>query len=212
MRALEIAVLFPHHLNLNGDLANAGVLAKRAGWLGLATNVTIVDLHDSPPDHADLIILGHGTRNAWLQIANEGSVVLDWLDSMIEQGVVILSVSSGFEYLSNRGHFGPQWASTGNAPYRSEFAVTQATVFKNELEVLGYLNSDSGLPMFLAEGRLLGTLLHGPVLAKNPRLADLILAEITGLEVNAESEGSATILKRIDQVVEEVWKLERPKA
>ena len=211
MRALEIAVLFPHHLNLNGDLSNAGVFAKRAGWYGIASNVTLLDLHDAPPGNPDLIIVGHGSRNAWLQISKEGSALLDWLDERIRAGSFVLAVSTGFEFLAARGHFGSQWTSSSAVAYRSEFAVGNAKVFGQEIEVFGYLNSDSGLPLLLAEGRLIGTLLHGPILAKNPQLSDLMLAQIAGLQPRAESESSAALLKRIDSVVQEVLKLEKPK-
>ena len=68
----------------------------------------------------------------------------------------------------------------------SKFVVTELEGH----EVIGYLNSDLSLDAISRHGNLIGSLLHGPLLAKNSWLADDIIEQaITGesrIEVNAE--------------------------
>ncbi len=211
MREFEIAALFPRHLNLNGDLANAGVLAKRLGWYGYGSNVSLVDLNDAAPGRVDLVVLGHGSPGAWSEILKDGGEALAWLERAIESGVLVLAIGSGFEHLAARGYFGDQLknASASLGVRRSEFAVATAEVFDEGIEVLGYVNSESNLPLIANSERLVGTLLHGPLLAKNPKLADAIIRQMLGDQPSAESESSAKLLSRIDSVVDQIWKLEK---
>lgn len=209
---LDIVVLFPRHLNLNGDLANAGVLAKRAGWYGIDVAVTLIDFDDEMPESTDLIILGHGSANAWSQIAAEGSKQLTWLYAQIDRDVPVLSLASGYEFLARRGCFGGDLATLTavNGERRSEFAVFEAELFGERRETLGYLNSKSQLPLVAQNGSLLGTLLHGPFLAKNPEVADQLLAKLSANTLAPGSEQSLTQLRRVGSLVEQIWKLERP--
>ncbi len=212
MREFEIAALYPRHLNLNGDLANAGVLAKRLGWYGYGSNVSLVDLKDAAPDRVDLVVLGHGSPGAWSEILEDGSEALAWLERAIESGVLVIAIGSGFEHLAASGFFGEQLriAGASRGVRRSEFAAATTRVFGEELEVLGYVNSDSGLPLIANSNRLIGSLLHGPLLAKNPKLADAIIEQLIEGQPSAQSETSAGVLSRIDSVVNEIWKLEKP--
>jgi CobQ-like glutamine amidotransferase family enzyme len=62
--------------------------------------------------------------------------------------------------------------------HRSEFVDVDG--------VVGYLNSDSLLPIVHYEKNFLLTLLHGPVLVKNPELADSIISKL-GIAVELKS-------------------------
>jgi hypothetical protein len=71
----------------------------------------------------------------------------------------------------------------------SEFWTGSITYEDRDLEVTGYLNSQAELSPIWAEGSLLYTLLHGPVLAKSENLADHILSKLVGKDlefVNAD--------------------------
>lgn len=50
-------------------------------------------------------------------------------------------------------------------------------------------------------GRIIGTYLHGPALARNPRLADLLLAWATGVESLAPLDDSEIDLLRADRIL-----------
>lgn len=212
MPNLEVAALFPRHLNLNGDLANAGVLAKRAGWYGLNVTLNLIDLGDEPPEDVDLVILGHGSASAWVQILNEGSSLLAWLYDQIDRGARVISISTGYEHLAGLGYFGQELAETSARPAerRSEFAVCEAELFGEVCETLGYLNSQSNLPLVAQHGSIIGSLLHGPFLAKNPKVADLLLADLVGSALTPASQASAAQFQRVSALVEQTWKLERP--
>jgi CobQ-like glutamine amidotransferase family enzyme len=54
-------------------------------------------------------------------------------------------------------------------------------------EIFGYLNSEAKLDAILADGSLLYTLLHGPLLSKSTDLADHLILKLTGSKVVMEN-------------------------
>lgn len=212
MREIEIVVLFPRHLNLNGDLANAGVLAKRLGWYGYGSNVSLVDIGDPIPAQVDLIVLGHGSKNAWNEIFDKAQAQLEWLSAAIAGGVFTLAIASGYEYLAAKGHLGSELLELTKSANlrRSEFATIATELSGSTIEALGYVNSESKLPLLVGQSRLIGSLLHGPLLAKNAKLADLLIQTLTGELPSASSDLAAEQIRRVDAVAEQIWKLEKP--
>ncbi len=88
--------------------------------------------------------------------------------------------------------------------------------------VAGVGNGDGGegvMPRDLAQGKVVGTYLHGPVLARNPALADLLLAWVLGVapsELAALDDHEADLLRtdrfhaveqgRLDGVAHRSWR------
>jgi CobQ-like glutamine amidotransferase family enzyme len=70
----------------------------------------------------------------------------------------------------------------------------------NSLQLIGYLNSDSGLPPFAQNNSSFGTLLHGPLLAKNPALADYFIQQILSNHGLQTSNLGSEALTKIDEV------------
>ena len=68
-KVIRLAALYPNHLNLNGDFANLAVLQKRLEWYGVEAEVVYVE---KPTDLTkfDVVLLGHGSRDAWVQLEN----------------------------------------------------------------------------------------------------------------------------------------------
>ncbi len=93
---------------------------------------------------------------------------------------------------------------------RSEFATIVAELFGSTIEALGYVNSESKLPLLVGQNRLIGSLLHGPLLAKNAKLADLLIQTLTCELPSASSDLAAEQIRRVDAVAEQIWKLEKP--
>jgi CobQ-like glutamine amidotransferase family enzyme len=60
-----------------------------------------------------------------------------------------------------------------------------------EIRVVGYKNSDLDLPSLSIDGNFIGSLLHGPILAKNESLADFVISRILDSE-NRKIEVSLT--------------------
>jgi CobQ-like glutamine amidotransferase family enzyme len=197
--------LYPEHLNLNGDLANSLVLRRQFEMRGYEVEVLQVRKGDALPASFDFFLLGHGSAAAWQDISDDLLRILPFLKTSSDQSVAGLVVASGFEY-SAATLFGLE---PGSNDRRSEFVIAEV----DGHEVLGYLNSESDLPIAIWSKNVLGTLLHGPVLAKNPQLISNFIANICsrrGEQVRPlEQQNEADQLAGL---VQEVWLLEKPLA
>lgn len=204
---LVLASLFLDHLDLNGDQANLRVIAKRAQWRGIEVEIVNVQKGESVPENADLIFIGHGSRAAWSDLNSEFEQIHEAVRSQIENGAFFMAVASGFEKSVNLGWVPGRISETERV---SKFEIVQA----NDFEILGYVNSASGLPLVDWRENVLATLLHGPFLAKNPEVADRVIAqmltrrgfELPGDFVTEEANAAAAF---IDEMVADVWQLER---
>ena len=202
---IRLGVMFPQHLNLNGDLGNAEVVAKQLEWRGLATEIVAVETVADLSSPLDFILVGHGSAAAWAAIDEVFHSMSASIRALISFGTPGLAISTGFEKLVEHGLLGS--LAVGKLPKRiSKFHVQDDA----ESEVLGYLNTDVDLPVLHREGNWISTLLHGPVLAKNPDLLEEVLSNITkhagvALADIQASEKAGPLADLID----EVWKLER---
>lgn len=205
--SLKLVSLFPGHLDLNGDQANLKVIQKRLQWFGYQSSLVAVNKGDQIPADADLIFLGHGSMAAWSDIDQNLATIVPDIKSTISSGAAFMAVSSGHERAIQLGIF-------------SGLVSKQERVSKFEIaklegkEVLGYLNSATNAPVIQKHGLSLGTQLHGPIFAKNPQLVDAYLAEILEsrnieLAKISEKDLTSTAQKVVDQVVDQVWELER---
>ena len=96
----NILVLYPEHLNLNGDVANAGVLARRMNWYGIDAAIDFYYPGDVLPGHQpDFVLLGHGSVAAWKSIDDDFKRVFPVLQAWVAAGVFGLAVNSGQELL-----------------------------------------------------------------------------------------------------------------
>jgi CobQ-like glutamine amidotransferase family enzyme len=173
-KSIRLAALYPNHLNLNGDLANLLVLQKRLEWYGLAADVVYVE---KPSDLTkfDVVLLGHGSRDAWAQLEDIDPELIPSVASLVSAGKKVMTVSSGYELLIE--------AIDGLVVKHSE----RVSEFRSHEEIVGYVNSEAELEPIRWINDSLFTLLHGPVFAKNPDLADRFLGSlITGLSATNE--------------------------
>lgn len=197
---LHLVSLFPEHLNLNGDQANILIMRKRLEWAGHEVEVSSVGFGDDIPGTTDFLLLGHGSMAAWNEIANEIERLGPQLQSAIQSDVAFLAVASGYEHAIELGFFEGSLQATERT---SKFELVE---FEG-LEILGYLNAASEAPVFQKKSRSIGTQLHGPVFAKNPKLVDAYLAEITNGEyaTNVESEK----IQELETIIDSLWELEK---
>lgn len=202
---IRLGVLFPDHLNLNGDLGNIEVLAKQFEWRGMACEVVIVENERHLSSGLDFLLVGHGSSAAWESLRERLGLLGATLRGLLSSGTPGLCVSTGFEELVRLS------VVTGldckAIPERVSRFVVQAD---GSHEVLGYVNTDVDLPLIHREGQFVCTMLHGPVLAKNP---ELLLELLQNIAMHAGQElGAARVSEKVDRVadlVDEVWKLER---
>ena len=173
-KSIRLAALYPNHLNLNGDLANLLVLQKRLEWYGLAADVVYVE---KPSDLTkfDVVLLGHGSRDAWSQLEDIDPELIPSVASLVSAGKKVMAVSSGYELLIE--------AIDGLVVKHSE----RVSEFRSHEDIVGYVNSEAELEPIRWISDSLFTLFHGPVFAKNPDLADKFLGSlITGLSATNE--------------------------
>jgi CobQ-like glutamine amidotransferase family enzyme len=195
---IELYTLAPERLNLNGDQANLLVLSKRLEWLGESVKIVSIDsladisalsaaVEKSP--ERKFLLLGHGSNSAWKSLEPLAEAVRELVATLVAQSVPVLAVGSGYELLR---------PGAPRTLRRSDFNVSE---FEGR-EVLGYRNTDAQLPELARDGSLLLTLLHGPLLAKNPQLADEFIEQL-GVVVKANDR-----TEEIDAIVTKAWELE----
>jgi CobQ-like glutamine amidotransferase family enzyme len=202
---LTIISLLPSLQNTNGDAENAAVLAVRAGWAGLDARVVSVENAADLPAHVDAVVLGSGTDASLGTVRERLHGLHDELRRWGTEGVPILAVGTGWELLSwgveradgstveglgiLAGRAVPRDSRVaGDIVVKAGGGLGLLVGFENhardyvgaEALPLGRVQAGSGNGRGSGQegvrmGDVIGTHLHGPVLAKNPRLADAIL-------------------------------------
>jgi lipid II isoglutaminyl synthase (glutamine-hydrolysing) len=205
--AVDIALVFPELLGTYGDGGNALVLARRLSRRGIAARVVEVGITDSVPRHASIYLLGGGEDSPQFT-ALDALQASGALHDAVEGGAVVLAVCAGFQLIgaslphtdgSTVPGLGLVDAVTTRAPRRlvGEVAVRDDALgtgwlvgFENHRGVTALGPGEVPLgprqPAHdsatdgVVKGRVVGTYLHGPVLARNPLLADRLLEMVTG--------------------------------
>lgn len=202
---IRLGGLFPKHLNLNGDFGNLEVIVKQLEWRGFTCEVVPVETAAQLSSDLDFIFVGHGSKAAWAAIGTTFSEMAPFLREQLVSGTPGLSISTGFEEMVRNEVVSTPIFKT--LPTRvSKFVVHP----DGEGEVLGYVNTDADLPVIQRDTNWICTMLHGPVLAKNPTLLEELLVKISvhaGVQLRPiqESEKAGQLADLID----EVWKLEK---
>ncbi|QHC66730.1 cobyric acid synthase [Rathayibacter sp. VKM Ac-2759] len=205
MTALRIGVLAPEVLDSNGDAANARVLVARARWSGLDAELVPLRTAEGFAIRPDVVVAGTGADQDLPDVLGllleNASALRGW----VTDGTEIVAVGAGWQLLTE-SFTTPTGvvAGVGVFPGRSVAGerVTDDLVVSSGADTLvGFENhvrrvegidpahvlgtvlhgvGDGGGVEGYRDGGLLGTHLHGPVLAKNPVLADAILTRISG--------------------------------
>lgn len=187
---LKVATFFGSRLNLNGDQANLQILQTRACAYGFELEVNNFEVPEGATG-ADLIFIGHGSIAALQSIQEEFRA----LDGLLENHLV-MAVGSGAERVAQA-----LGIETTRGERVSKFVEHKLTLAGETQKVIGYENSETRGIDTRFVGKCLLTLLHGPVLAKNPDLADFLLGEMLkpkGLELGPKPQS----LFRLDQLAE----------
>jgi CobQ-like glutamine amidotransferase family enzyme len=200
------AALYAQHLDLNGDQANLKVLATRASWYGIDLEIIDVQKGQDLPAGVDLIFIGHGSQAAWQDVAAD----LDRLNEPIRQHLkndgALMAVASGYEMCVSRGLVA---GANQKQPRVSKFEVAEL----DGQQVLGYVNTESTLPIVQQQSGALLTMLHGPFFAKNPSIADALLRRLLeakghAFETSFVTEKAGQSADFIKAMVADAWQLE----
>lgn len=207
--SVRIALVFPELLGTYGDGGNAVVLAQRLRWRSIDANVMHVGVDDVLPTACDIYVLGGGedapqtlatsrlAQHGLVRAVERGAAVfavcaglqllghtftgadgapqpgLGILDCatrpkgqrqigelVVEPTAFDLPILTGFENHGGVTELGPSTRPLGHT-------------------IVGFGNGVAGVEGVVS-GKVLGTYLHGPALARNPALADLVLSWVVG--------------------------------
>ncbi len=204
---LRIALLYPELLGTYGDGGNALVLAERARRRGIDVRSITVSMAD-PLVAADIYLLGGGEDGPQRQACD--LLAAGSLASRVADGAAVLAVCAGLQILGVRfavagddayDGLGLVEATTVRGSRRS---VCDIAVDVSGRTMVGFENhggrtklargvaplgavqrgqGNDGVNDGFRAPRLWATYAHGPVLALNPWLADEILSEAVGEEL-----------------------------
>ena len=226
MSTLHVAVLHPLATPAQGDEGNARVLAHRAGLRGIATTVSTV--HEGPVPDAQLYLLGgldddrmpvlaqrlregglaeRVAGGAAVLAVNAGYQVIGTSyvtpDGIRHRGLGLLDVVSA---RVARPFLGPVVTradpATGLAAlsaYESHSGTSVVGPGAEPFVALELGHGNDGAHDGARQGSVLGTYLHGPLLARNADLADLLLELALGfaLEPAAATTPDALRAQRV---------------
>ena len=205
--SLSIIRIHNELLGTYGDRGNADVLAFRAAARGITARVIDISYRDALPESGDIYLLG-GAEDAAQVLSTEALMKSD-LNRSIESGAVLLAICAGFQIIGNSYFAQGEKCDglalldmetipgtrryVGDIKVHSPWCESDITGFENHggqtllgknlspfgSVITGYGNGD-GVLDGAVDGNIFGTYMHGPVLARNPEFADLLLARAVG--------------------------------
>jgi len=236
VRKVVIAHLYPREMNIYGDLGNVLALTRRLEWRGYEVDVRAVEIGEPFDWGATDIVFGGGGQDSGQLIMGTDLLSRgEDLRQLAADGVPMLAICGtyqlfgrGFTTLDGReipgidifraSTIGSNVRMTGNIVIDSPFGRlvgfenhSGQTILEPGQEPLGKVRKGYGNnPKSRREGAMssqaIGTYLHGPILPKNPALADhLILAalkrrynvvELEPLNDNIEHLASKSAMER----------------
>jgi CobQ-like glutamine amidotransferase family enzyme len=210
--ALRVVWLYPDLLSTYGDRGNMLILAYRADLRGLPVETVEVRSDQAVPEHGDIYLLGGG-EDGPQALAAERLNADRGLHRAVERGATVLVVCAGYQLVgtsffakgAKHDGLGLLDLSSDRGPTRAvgELAGTPdpalrlppVTGFENHggrthlgsgvaplARVTRGIGNDSATEGVWS-GKILGTYMHGPALARNPAIADLLLSWATGSDL-----------------------------
>jgi CobQ-like glutamine amidotransferase family enzyme len=191
-------------LNLYGDIGNVITLKKRAEWKGIQMNIlNIDDTKEISLQEMDLFFIGGGSDREQKIATDKLTYIKDELKTKIEEGTPGLLICGGYQFLGKKyitlkkeelnglGIFdfhteAKEKRLVGDIILESEIFGT-IVGFENhsgqtfhQLPTLGkvkkgYGNTEENGYEGLHYKNIIGTYLHGPILPKNPTIADYLI-------------------------------------
>lgn len=215
---LKILHLYPKEMNLYGDHGNVLVLKRRCEWRGIKVEIIEHEIGDKLPEKCDIIFGGGGQDSGQQQIADDlrkhGELFKNWIDD----GMPTLLVCGLYQLFGNFFKTSDGDTIDGISALDIETTAGAKRLIGNVVvntgkfgEVVGYENH-SGLTRLGAnmkplgkmeqgggnngqdgtEGVIykntIGTYLHGPLLPKNPKIADYLIERALERKYNKPQE------------------------
>ena len=203
--SLTIGHLFPDLLNLYGDRGNIQCLLKRCEWRGIKARALAFEWEDAVDlDSLDIVLLGGGSDREQRIVCEKLRFIQTDFKRYVEDDGVVIAVCGGYQLLGNYYQtqtdriqglslvdmhtVQEKGRLIGNIILSSPLASMPVTGFENHggrTDIKG--NKPFGKVMYGSgndarsgyEGviyrNVIGTYLHGPLLPKNPQIADWLI-------------------------------------
>lgn len=212
---LRIAWIYPDLLSTYGDRGNMLVLAHRAEARRILTETIMVRSDQSVPRDADIYLVGGGEDGpqalaaekligdrAIMHAADAGKVIFSVCAGYQIMGTSFIAAGqehAGLGLLDMRSDRAQQRAIGELAgEVDPELGLETLTGFENHgghthlgpqcrplVPRVTHGVGNDGTSEGAWQGKVIGTYLHGPALARNPQLADLLLTWATGTALEA---------------------------
>ncbi|MCW2496226.1 glutamine amidotransferase [Jatrophihabitans sp.] len=224
---LTLVHLYPREMNIYGDTGNVLVLRRRLGWRGIDAQVVPVAVGDALPHDVDILLGGGGQDAAQGDIGADFASRGAQLRAMADDGVVMLAICGtyqmlGHEFVTQEGRsipgvgvldvvtrgqserlIGNNFVDTPAAGrlvgYENHSGLTELGSGATPLGTTqtGRGNNGRDRTEGAVRGNVIGTYLHGPVLAKSPRFADDLIRRALA------RRGESTDLEPLDDTLAE---------
>ncbi|MDP4107578.1 MAG: glutamine amidotransferase [Bacillota bacterium] len=191
-------------LNLYGDRGNVISFKKRCEWRGITLEVKeIKNPGDADSQGCDIFMIGGGSDREQAIATNRLTPLVHELKAWIEDGVSGLTICGGYQFLGDyyQTKNGEKIKGMGILPFHTVAGDTrlmtnllveseqfgQVVGFENHAGrtyhdfptlgkvINGYGNNEESGEEGLHYNNLIGTYLHGPILPKNPKIADYLI-------------------------------------
>jgi CobQ-like glutamine amidotransferase family enzyme len=205
MSAVTLVHLYPREMNIYGDTGNLIVLKRRLEWRHRDVRVVPVSVGDPLPHDVDILLGGGGQDAAQGEIGADFAARGAELRAMADDGVVMLTICGtyqmlGHEFITQDGDhikgvgvldvitrgqherlIGNNYVDTPEAGrlvgYENHSGLTElgSGVVALGRTQTGRGNNGTDRTEGAVRDNVIGTYLHGPVLAKSARFADNLL-------------------------------------
>ena len=217
--SLRIVWIYPDLLSTYGDRGNMSILASRAARRGIGVETLEVRSDQTIPASADIYLIGGG-EDGPQALAAQRLIADGGLHRAVTQGAAVLAVCAGYQLFGTSFFAkGAKCAGLGLLDLSSDRGETRAvgelrgdidprlglpplTGFENHggrthlgpgvaplARVTAGVGND-GATEGAWHGKVLGTYSHGPALARNPAIADLLLRWAIGADTLAPLDDS----------------------
>lgn len=234
--SVTIVSLYPALLGTYGDAGNVLALRHRAELHDIPVDVIAVAPGEPIPTTGDLYVLGGGEDSAQTAAAR-GIRADGGLVTAVERGAAVLAICAGYQLLGEYfpDASGAAVPGFGLIDIRTDRLLTRAvgelaadplipgiprlTGYENHggathlgadatplARVVAGVGNGDGTEGAIA-GHVVGTYLHGPGLARNPALADLLLGWCVGRELPTIMESDVQSLReeRLRSILGDRW-------
>ena len=203
---ITIGHLYPDLLNLYGDRGNIQCLMKRCLWRGIEAETIAYELDDRIDfSKLDIVLLGGGSDREQMLVCEKLKEIQKDFKAYVEDNGVVIAICGGYQLLGNyyktdqgmieglklvdmsteqgKGRL------IGNIVMQSDLFDMPIVGFENHggrttignnrslgKVLSGYGNDGQSGEEGVVYKNVIGTNLHGPLLPKNPQLADHLIS------------------------------------